>query len=87
MSKNVPTIYRMTISVSNLEEAIKFYTHLFGIVGRSFRGGRCYFDCGEVILAILDSNQPPLQNTFISPFPILKLFIKEQKNYPACQPR
>ena len=42
------------MQVSDLDRASEFYTTLLGIEGRRIRGGRHYFDCGPVILALLD---------------------------------
>jgi len=49
-----PTLFRLTVHVTDLDRAVSFYSRLLGIEGRGVGGGRCYFDCGPVILAILD---------------------------------
>jgi catechol 2,3-dioxygenase-like lactoylglutathione lyase family enzyme len=54
---DVPKIFRVTAEVSNLEQATKFYTTLLGIEGQRHPGARHYFDCGGVILAVLDVSQ------------------------------
>jgi len=51
---NIPSLYRIILQVSDLDRASEFYTTLLGIEGRRIRGGRHYFDCGPVILALLD---------------------------------
>jgi catechol 2,3-dioxygenase-like lactoylglutathione lyase family enzyme len=51
---DVPKLYRVILQVSDLDKATDFYTKLLGIGGRRIRGGRHYFDCGPVILALLD---------------------------------
>jgi predicted enzyme related to lactoylglutathione lyase len=51
---DVPAIFRVVLQVSNLEQAIEFYQTLLGITGRLVRGSRAYFDCGPVILVLLD---------------------------------
>ena len=51
---SVPRIFRVTIEVSNLDEAAKFYAELLGTQGKRHPGARHYFDCGGVILAVLD---------------------------------
>jgi predicted enzyme related to lactoylglutathione lyase len=51
---DVPNLYRIILQVSDLEKAAEFYSKLLGIEGRSIRGARHYFDCGAVILALLD---------------------------------
>lgn len=51
----VPKLYRVILQVSDLDEAAEFYTRLLGTAGRRIRGGfRHYFDCGAVILALVD---------------------------------
>ena len=51
---DVPVIFRVVLEVSDLNAAVSFYAQLLGIEGRMLRGSRAYFDCGPVILAILD---------------------------------
>src|SRR5215831_6591249 len=50
-------LFRVVLQVSNLEKAVQFYSELLGDPGRSIRGARHYFDCGDVILALLDPTQ------------------------------
>ena len=50
----VPTIFRIALQVSNIEKATRFYSKLLGAKGRRIHGARHYFDCGGVILALLD---------------------------------
>jgi predicted enzyme related to lactoylglutathione lyase len=47
-------IFRITIEVSDLEKASAFYAKLLGIAGQRHPGARHYFDCGGVILSVLD---------------------------------
>jgi catechol 2,3-dioxygenase-like lactoylglutathione lyase family enzyme len=49
-----PRIFRVTLEVSNVDAAASFYAALLGIPGQRHPGARHYFDCGGVILAILD---------------------------------
>ena len=49
-----PTLYRVILQVSDLSEAARFYEQLLGVAGRNIRGGRHYFDCSAVILALVD---------------------------------
>jgi len=51
---DIPNLYRIILQVSDLDRASEFYTTLLGIEGRRIRGARHYFDCGPVILALLD---------------------------------
>jgi hypothetical protein len=58
---DVPSLFRINVEVGNLDEAERFYAHLFGIAGRKQAGARCYFSCGPVTLQVLDvsSVRPP----------------------------
>jgi predicted enzyme related to lactoylglutathione lyase len=47
-------IFRITAEVDNLTEAAAFYSKLLGHAGTRYPGARHYFDCGGVILAVLD---------------------------------
>ena len=51
---DAPSLFRVMLEVSNLNAAVTFYSKLLGIEGSVLRGSRAYFDCGSVILAILD---------------------------------
>lgn len=51
---NSPRLFRVTLQVTDLTKAVEFYSKLLAIEGRTLRGSRAYFDCGPVILAILD---------------------------------
>jgi catechol 2,3-dioxygenase-like lactoylglutathione lyase family enzyme len=57
-----PALFRLAVHVTDLDRAVSFYSRLLGIEGRGIGGGRCYFDCGPIILAILDVSlgaEPP----------------------------
>lgn len=65
MTGDVPRIFRMIIPVGDPEAAARFYSRLLGIEGRAVGGGRVYFDCGPVILALLgaspgEQKKPPI---------------------------
>jgi len=47
-------IFRITIEVADLDKASAFYAKLLDIPGKRHPGSRHYFDCGGVILALLD---------------------------------
>ena len=50
-----PRIFRIPVEVSDLARGVTFYSVLLGSPGRAIRGGtRHYFDCGSVILALID---------------------------------
>ena len=44
-------------TVADLERASALYAELFGQEGRRLPGARHYFDCGGVIVAVLDVSQ------------------------------
>jgi catechol 2,3-dioxygenase-like lactoylglutathione lyase family enzyme len=49
-----PKIFRLTLEVADIEKASAFYAKLLGTEGKRHPGSRHYFDCGGVILAVLD---------------------------------
>jgi catechol 2,3-dioxygenase-like lactoylglutathione lyase family enzyme len=49
-----PRIFRVLLPARNLNQSRRFYEALLSVRGRSVGGGRIYFDCGPVILGILD---------------------------------
>ena len=50
-----PRLYRVILQVSDLDKGAGFYSILLGTEGRRIHGGfRHYFDCGDVILALVD---------------------------------
>ena len=52
---DIPKLYRVILQVSDLDKGADFYSRLLGTEGRRIYGGfRHYFDCGEVILALVD---------------------------------
>ncbi len=51
--QDTPKIFRLAIQVADVTKAAQFYAALLGMAGRSIRGGRHYFDCGPVILALV----------------------------------
>ena len=51
---DTPKIFRITLEVSSLDEAAAFYAKLLSQEGKRHPGARHYFDCGGVILAVLD---------------------------------
>jgi catechol 2,3-dioxygenase-like lactoylglutathione lyase family enzyme len=52
-----PKLFRVTLEVADLELATRLYADLFGIEGQRHHGARHYFDCGGVIVAVLDVSQ------------------------------
>ena len=49
-----PQIFRVLLEVRELDQAQRFYESLLAVPGRRVGGGRVYFDCGPVLLALLD---------------------------------
>jgi catechol 2,3-dioxygenase-like lactoylglutathione lyase family enzyme len=47
-------IFRVTVEVADIEQGAAFYATLLGTPGKRHPGARQYFDCGGVILAVLD---------------------------------
>jgi len=60
---DTPILFRVVLEVSDLNAAVAFYSQLLGIEGRVLRGSRAYFDCGAVILAILDPTPGDIKPT------------------------
>jgi len=48
------SLYRFILQVSDSDAAAAFYSNLLGTEGRRVGGGRIYFDCGPVILALVN---------------------------------
>lgn len=61
--RSAPKIFRVTFEVANLEEAAAFYAKLLDTPGKRHPGARHYFDCGGVILAVLDVSQGAIKPT------------------------
>jgi hypothetical protein len=59
----VPKLFRVTLEVSDLESATEMYGQLFAADGIRHRGARHYFDCGGVIVAVIDVSQGGLTPT------------------------
>lgn len=51
---DVPRVFRVVLEVTGLDAATAFYATLLGTDGRRVSPERHYFDCGPVILAIVD---------------------------------
>lgn len=49
-----PAIFRVLLPTRDLPQAKRFYEALLGVRGRLVAPGRIYFDCGPVILGVLD---------------------------------
>jgi hypothetical protein len=72
MSSGAPSIFRIFVPVSDLARGVGFYQRLFSDDGRVIRGGRHYFDCGSVILAVVDNSGPPIADRIYFAVPNLE---------------
>lgn len=63
--------FRVIVQVADLDRAVKFYSELLGGGGRRVGEERHYFDCGEVILAVVD---PSVDGERASPTPDYSYF-------------
>jgi catechol 2,3-dioxygenase-like lactoylglutathione lyase family enzyme len=52
-------IFRIILEVADLDRATEFYARLLDTEGRPVGGGRVYFDCGPMILALLKPEGTP----------------------------
>jgi hypothetical protein len=63
------SVFRIVLEIGDSDRAMEFYARLLGAEGRKVGGGRVYFDCGSVTLALLqpeEKNRRPLRSTSIS---------------------
>ena len=60
MAESAPNIFRIFVPVTNLDDAIVFYRRLLDTDGRIIGGGRHYFDCGQVIMAVVGNSGSPI---------------------------
>lgn len=51
---SAPTLFRVLLEVTDIEKATSFYAELLGDPGRRVHAGRHYFDCGAVIVGVVD---------------------------------
>jgi predicted enzyme related to lactoylglutathione lyase len=82
---DIPKLFRIVLQVSDLEKAFEFYSKLLDTQGRQIRGSRAYFDCGPVILALLDPSpgdiepKPSADHIYFSVQDILKAHERARK--------
>jgi len=60
--RSTPAIFRVLLAATDLRRSRAFYESLLGTRGRSVAPGRVYFDCGPVILGILDYSEAPARD-------------------------
>lgn len=58
-----PRLFRVTLEVGDLEAATQLYRQLFAVDGTRHHGGRHYFDCGGVVVAVVDVASGGLEPT------------------------
>jgi len=56
-------LFRVTLEVADLDAATDLYRQLLGVDGERHPGARHYFDCGDVIVAVIDVSQGGLSPT------------------------
>ena len=57
MMPDVPQLYRIVLQVADIDRAAAFYGTLLGSPGRRIHTSRHYFDCGSVILGLVDTSE------------------------------
>ncbi len=55
---DVPSLFRISVEVGDLDRAVAFYSRLFGVQGNRQAGARSYFGCGPVTLTVLEMPAP-----------------------------
>lgn len=54
-----PSLFRVLLPAVDLRTSVRFYERLLDARGRRVAPGRVYFDCGPVILGVLDFSGAP----------------------------
>jgi catechol 2,3-dioxygenase-like lactoylglutathione lyase family enzyme len=54
-----PRLFRILVAATDLGRSTRFYERLLGTPGRVVAPGRVYFDCGSVIVGVLDRSDAP----------------------------
>ena len=65
-----PKLFRVTIEVSDLEKATTLYSDLLATPGKRHPGARHYYDCGGVILAVLDVHARAQELGVLAPYQV-----------------
>ena len=61
MSKEAK-IFRIFVPVTDFDRSVAFYQSLLDDDGRLIHRGRQYFDCGPVILAVIENSGSPISD-------------------------
>ncbi|MFM9903538.1 MAG: VOC family protein [Pyrinomonadaceae bacterium] len=79
MSMGTASIFRIFVPVTDFEKAVAFYQQLFDTDGRLIHQGRQYFDCGAVILAVIENKGTPIGDHLYFSVPNLESFFSRAK--------
>jgi predicted enzyme related to lactoylglutathione lyase len=60
---STPKIFRVTVEVSDLDKAASFYAKLLDDAGKRHPGAQHYFNCGGIILKLLDPTKGGVKPT------------------------
>jgi len=60
MSDKTPSLFRVFIPVKDFDAANTFYEQLLGFEGNVIHRGRVYFQCGSVIVAVIENSGTPI---------------------------
>lgn len=81
-----PRVFRILLPSRDLNRSRRFYETLLSTRGRAVGGGRIYFDCGSVILGILDYSSasaselsPPTEALYLATSDIAGVFRRARK--------
>jgi hypothetical protein len=77
------SVFRIFIPVTDFDSGVAFYQKLFGDDGRVIHRGRHYFDCGSVIIAVIENSGPPIADHIYFSVPTLETFFSRAKDL-AC---
>src|SRR5438132_12546397 len=60
MTDKTPSLFRVFAPVSDFGGAKRFYESLLGMEGNVIHRGRMYFQCGPVIVAVIENKGTPI---------------------------
>jgi hypothetical protein len=58
-TEKAPSLFRVLVAAYDLGKSVRFFETLLHVRGRFVATGRFYFDCGSVILGVLDYGATP----------------------------
>jgi len=84
--REAPQLFRVLLKARNLGRSRRFYASLLGARGRGVAPGRVYFDCGPVLLGILDYSShgrrglsPPTEALYFATHDLEGVFRRAQR--------